>query len=115
LHELLVLLVVFVLGSLLLLKLSLVLFSVVDNSLGNVINSDITVYIEFLVNAEFLSNLIGINVLVLNEDVILIGRRVNNLRDIETLDLVLADLIVASDNNVIHILASENHQHTLVK
>ncbi len=114
-HELLVLLVVFVLGYLLLLKLSLVLFSVVDNSLGYVFNSDIAVDIEFLVNAEFLSNLIGINVLVLIEDMILIGRRVNNLGDIETLNLVLADLIVASNNNVIHILASENHEHTLVK
>jgi hypothetical protein len=83
------LLVVFILSSLLFLKLCLVLFSILNNSLSDILNSDITRYIILFENAEFLSDLIWINMAVLLENMIFISFRMNDFRDVETLNLVL--------------------------
>ena len=46
---------------------------------------------------------------------IFIGFRVHYLGNVETLNLVLGDLIVASDHNIVDILACENHEDALME
>jgi hypothetical protein len=83
------LLVVFILSSLLFLKLCLVLFSILNNSLSDIFNSDIARDIILFENAKILSDLVGINMAVFLENMIFISFRMNDFSNVETLDLVL--------------------------
>ena len=108
-HELLVLLIVLVLCGLLLIKLSLVCLSVMKNSLSNGFEGNVAVNINFLEDSLFLGDLIWVDMLKLLKNLVFVRIGVYYLGNIETLDLVLADLVVASDHNVVHIFASEHH------
>lgn len=108
-------LVVFILSSLLFLKLCLVLFSILNNSLSNVLNSDIAGDIILFEDAKFLRHLVGIDVAVFFEDMVLISFRMNDFSNVQTLDLVLRDLIVASDHHIVDVLAGEDHENALVE
>ena len=108
-HEFLVLLIVLVLSSLFLLKFSLVFLSILDDSLCDIFDRDIAVNIEFLEDTKLFGNREGIDMLEFFKNVVLIGGWLYNLGDIETLDLILADLVVTPNDDIIHILASKHH------
>jgi hypothetical protein len=103
------LLIVNVLSGLLLLEFSLVFLSILSDSLSDIFDRDIAVDIEFLVDAELLGNLERIDMLVFFKNSVLISGWLYNLGDIETLDLIFADLVVTPNNNIIYILASKHH------
>jgi hypothetical protein len=109
------LLVVFILSSLFLLELCLILLSVLDDSFGDILDGDITCNIVLFVYAKFLSDLIRINVTVFFENMVLIRVGVHHFRNVEALYLVLGNLIVASDDHIVNILASKNHENTFVQ
>ena len=46
---------------------------------------------------------------------IFISFRMNDFSDVETLDLVLGDLVVAPDDHIVYVLAGEDHENTLVE
>lgn len=108
-------LVVFILSSLLLLELGLVLLSVLDDSFCDILDSDIACDIVLFIYAKLFSHLIGIDMTVFLENMVLVGVWMHHFGDVETLNLVLGDLVVASDDHIIHILARENHKHTLMQ
>ena len=108
-------LVVFILSSLLFLKLCLVLFSILNNSLSDVLNCDIAGDIILFEDAKFLRHLVGIDVAVFFEDMVFISFRMNDFSDVQTLDLVLRDLIVAPDHHIVDVLAGEDHENALVE
>jgi hypothetical protein len=54
-------------------------------------------------------------VAVFFEDMVFISFRMNDFSDVQTLDLVLRDLIVAPDHHIVDVLAGEDHENALVE
>jgi hypothetical protein len=86
-----------------------------NNSLSDVLNCDIAGDIILFEDAKFLRHLVGIDVAVFFEDMVLISFRMNDFSDVQTLDLVLRDLIVAPDHHIVDVLAGEDHENALVE
>ena len=88
------LIIVLILLYLLLVVLGLVLLSVLDDAFGDRLDCHGRVQVEFLIDAHLLGDLVGVDVLVLLQHLVLIGSRMHHLRYVQALDHIFGDLVV---------------------
>ena len=85
-NVLLVLSIILVLLCYFFLILGLVFFSVINYSLGDGFNSNITFNVDFSIDSHLLRDLVWIDVAIFLENLIFLGFSMNNRLDVETLN-----------------------------